>query len=77
MAVKAFSWPPTASISSAICRAVRFSVPLNTMCSRKWLTPPSSALSNCEPAPIHRPTDTDRKCGIRSPMMRKPLGRVI
>ena len=73
MDVNALSWPPTLSISSAIWRVVRFSVPLNTMCSRKWLSPASSGVSYCEPEPTQKPTETERKCGMRSPMMRSPF----
>ena len=75
--MNALSMPPTASISSAIARAERFFVPLNTMCSMKWLTPASAGVSNCEPEPTQIPTATERKCGIRSPMMRSPLLSVI
>ncbi len=39
MLVEAFSSPPTASISSAIPRAVRVLVPLKAICSRRWVIP--------------------------------------
>ena len=43
MAVKASMWPPIESTWAAITSAVRCFVPLNTMCSMKWLMPETSA----------------------------------
>ncbi len=45
VAVKAFRFPPTASISAAMSAADRRPVPLKTMCSMKWLMPASAPAS--------------------------------
>ena len=37
--VNAFKYPPTDSILCAISKEDRFSVPLNNICSRKWVIP--------------------------------------
>jgi hypothetical protein len=71
--VKAFISPPTASIASAIWRADRDDVPLNTRCSRKCEAPASAAGSSRPPTPTQTPSDTDRASGIRSVTMRMPL----
>ena len=58
--------PPTLSISSAICKALLFSVPLNAICSRKWAIPFSIFFSFRLPAFIQIPTDTLSIEGISS-----------
>src|SRR5208283_4631311 len=73
--VKASSIPPTESISRAIPSAERRSVPLNTICSRKWAIPFSVAFSRREPLFTQMPTETERTCGIVSVMTIKPLGK--
>ena len=77
MDVKAFSCAPTASVCSAMSRALRVVVPLNSICSRKWESPFSAGVSYCEPAPIHTPADTERKCSMRSPIIHSPLSSTI
>src|SRR5262249_13446048 len=74
--VKASRPPPMESTERAISSAVRFLVPLNTMCSMKWEIPVSSGDSSREPVPIHRPTETLRTWGMRSVITRTTLGRV-
>ena len=54
--VAALRSPPTASISSAIWRAVRRFVPLNAMCSRKCEMPCSSGRSSRLPEPTQTPS---------------------
>ena len=56
--VAALRSPPTASISSAMLRALRRAVPLKAMCSRKCATPCSDSASLRLPAPIQRPSET-------------------
>ena len=53
--------------------AERVGVPLNSRCSRKWLTPDSAAGSSREPTPTQTPIATDRAPGTRSVAMVKPL----
>ena len=45
---------------------MRVAVPLNSRCSRKWLTPLSSAGSSREPTPTQTPAATDSAPGTRS-----------
>src|SRR5689334_783849 len=52
--------------------ALRVSVPLNSMCSRKCAAPCSSAGSSRAPVSTHSPIDTDRTCGIDSVTSRSP-----
>src|SRR5690606_13505590 len=73
--VYASSEPPSRSSASAISRAVRRSVPLNTMCSRRWLTPISSADSYTDPAWTHTPTAAERTPGISSVRTTSPSPR--
>jgi len=73
LAVKAFRFPPTASISAAISAAERRAVPLKTMCSIKWLMPASAPLSKTEPALTHTPMLTERRLSMGSMMTRMPL----
>jgi hypothetical protein len=76
-AVAAFTTPPRLSISMLMSAAVgRFAVPLNTMCSRKWLVPASRRLSMREPAPTKTASDAERVSGISETRMRTPFGRV-
>ena len=49
LAVNALKSPPTRSTEREISCEVRVGVPLNSRCSRKWLTPLSSAGSSREP----------------------------
>ena len=71
-AVKAFTSPPTASNASAMSRALRAFVPLNSRCSRKWLEPLIGGGSSREPARTQKPSVTERTPGIRSVTTRKP-----
>ena len=73
-AVKASMLPPMESTSRAICSALRFFVPLNTMCSTKWLMPLLSNSSWREPDLTQMPTETERTCGISSVKIVSPLG---
>ena len=71
--MNAFISPPTDSIASAISRALRVSVPLNSRCSRKWLAPHSSVVdSSRAPLPTHAPIVTDRSSGNGSVTTRRP-----
>ena len=64
MPVAALRSPPTASISSAIWRALRRFVPLNAMCSRKCEMPCSSGASLRLPDAIQTPSEVVSRCGI-------------
>ena len=64
--VAALRSPPTASISSAIWRAVRRRVPLNAMCSRKCEMPCSSCRSSRLPELTQTPSEAVSRCGIVS-----------
>ena len=77
LSVAAFTTPPRLSISMLMSAAVgRLAVPLNTMCSRKWLVPASRRLSMREPAPTKMASDAERVSGISETRMRTPFGRV-
>ena len=67
--------PPTRSTASAISRAERSAVPLNSRCSRKCDTPASSAGSSRTPTPTQTPVATDRASGMRSVTTRRPDGQ--
>src|SRR5437764_6651034 len=64
--------PPTASTDSAMARAVRVGVPLNSRCSRKWEAPTSPARSSREPVPTQNPVVTERTSGMASVTRRSP-----
>ena len=61
----------------AIWYALRFSVPLNTACSRKWAIPGFSGGSNRVPDHTHTPIVTDRTWGMRTVTTRMPFGRTV
>jgi hypothetical protein len=63
------------SIACAMSSALRFAVPLNSMCSTKWAIPLRSSLSCRDPRINQTPMVTDRTCGMVSVMRRKPLSR--
>src|SRR5262245_27914158 len=75
--VAAFRSPPTASIVSAICRALRRLVPLNAICSSRCEIPCSSGFSLRLPEPIHTPREAVSRCGIRSVITDRPEGRRV
>ncbi len=60
--VKAFRKPPTRSTSRAIWKALRRSVPLKSMCSRKCEKPASPLASSREPRTFQSPTETTSVC---------------
>ena len=67
MAVKASMWPPIESTSAAIRSAERVFVPLNTMCSMKWLIAALLASVSWRlPRLSHTPTATLRTPGTAS-----------
>src|SRR5215210_5133639 len=66
--------PPTRSTDCEICVADRVSVPLKSRCSRKWLTPATSAGSSRAPTPIQTPIDAARVDGIGSTATVRPDG---
>ena len=74
LAVNASSIPPTESTDCAISSAVRFSVPLKTMCSMKWAIPLRSGDSPREPVLSQIPRRHDRTCGIFSVTTTRPFG---
>src|SRR5207249_4097804 len=67
--------PPTASIASAMSRADRVSVPLNSRCSRKCEAPASSGASSRDPASTQKPVVTEWASGMHSVTTRIPLSR--
>ncbi len=71
--VKALMSPPTRSTAREMSVAVRVGVPLNSRCSRKWLTPESFAGSSREPTATQTPIATDRAPGTQSVAMVRPL----
>ncbi len=77
MLVAALRSPPTASISSAIWRALRRLVPLNAMCSSRCEMPCSSGFSSRLPAPTQTPSEADSRCGMRSVTTDRPEGRRV
>jgi hypothetical protein len=66
LAVNALKSPPTRSTEREISCDDRVAVPLNSKCSRKWLTPLSSAGSSREPTPTQTPVATDNAPGTCS-----------
>ena len=76
LAVNASMWPPIWSTSEAIRSAERFFVPLNTMCSMKWLIPDRSGTSCRLPRLSHTPMVTLRTWGMASVSRVRPLGRI-
>src|SRR5581483_2794691 len=64
--------PPTASNASAMSRAVRVRVPLNSRCSRKWEDPLILGGSSREPASTQKPSATERTPLMRSVTTRRP-----
>ena len=76
MVVKAFIWPPMASVSRGMSWAERLWVPLKSMCSMKWAAPDSAAVSSREPPPIQIPRAAERTVWMGSVTKRTPLGRV-
>src|SRR5262245_25952215 len=48
--------------------------PLNIMCSRKWETPLTSALSSRDPVLTNRPAAKEWESGLVSAMTSSPLG---
>ena len=73
--VKASMLPPMESTSRAMSSAVRWVVPLNTMCSTKCEMPLTSGSSLREPAFSQIPIDTERMWSMRSVIIVSPLGR--
>jgi hypothetical protein len=53
---------------------VRFFVPLNSMCSRKWAMPCCPGPSSREPIPTLIETAAERVCGRRSVITGIPAG---
>jgi hypothetical protein len=70
--VAAFSSPPRPSKISAICCALYALDPLKRRCSMKWETPALASVSSREPAPIQKPSATERTLGTRSEITRSP-----
>ena len=71
-ALNALRSPPTASNASAMSRADRFFVPLNSRCSRKCDVPAISGRSSREPTLTQMPSATERISGMRSVTTRRP-----
>ena len=67
--------PPIESTWAAITSAGRLRVPLNTMCSMKWLMPVWAGFSCRLPRLSHTPMATLRTCGMDSVTSVSPLGR--
>src|SRR5437016_2080190 len=62
-------------MASAIWRADRCSVPLNSRCSRKCETSPRRRSSSRDPTSTQKPTAAERTSGMRSVTSRMPLAR--
>src|SRR5438874_10564726 len=62
-----------ASNVSAICCASYDREPLKRRCSMKCETPARSSRSSREPAPIQKPSETERTLGTFSEITRSPL----
>ena len=75
LAVKASRWPPIESADRAISSAVRFVVPLKTMCSRKCEMPFSDSFSWREPERSQTPIEMERTTGMVSVMTVRPFGK--
>src|SRR5271167_5144914 len=63
------------SADRAMSSAERLVVPLNTICSRKWVMPFSDSRSFREPVRSHTPSDTDRTAGMVSVTIVRPFDR--
>src|SRR5207302_3287530 len=70
--VAAFSSPPRPSKISAISCAEYEPVPLKSRCSMKWETPARASGSSRDPAPIQKPSATERTLVTRSVISRSP-----
>ena len=68
--------PPTRSTVREMSRRRARRCPLNSRCSRKWLTPDSSAGSSREPTATQTPIATDLAAGTRSVAIVKPVGQL-
>ena len=77
MDVNAFICAPIASISSEIPYAVRFSVPLNIICSIKCEIPSSASVSTLAPVWTIIPIDTDISPGICLTISLVPFPNVL
>ena len=77
LVVKAFMSPPTASMASAMSRALRVSVPLNSRCSRKCEAPHSGGDSSREPASTQNDSVAEWESGISSVTTWTPLPRRV
>ncbi len=64
-------------MSSAMRRAERVRVPLNAMCSMRWLSPLSSGRSWRDPAPTQTPSVAVATPGIFSVATVTPLSNVV
>jgi len=65
LSVEALAVPPTPSICWLISDALgRLAVPLNTMCSRKWLVPALTLVSDREPTPTYTAIEAERDRGV-------------
>ena len=51
-------------------------VPLNAICSRKWLIPAILSFSSREPVLTKKPRDVERAAALCSAMISNPLSRV-
>ena len=73
--VQALCRAPMSSNPRSTSAAVRCSVPLNIMCSRKWLTPICAGCSSLAPVRTKNPIAVECASGSISAAMRRPLGR--
>src|ERR1700722_17612208 len=69
--------PPTASMSSAMERALLVGVPLNNRCSKKCEIPAWLSRSSRDPVPTQKPTVAETVSGIASVTRRMPHGRTL
>ena len=70
--VAAFSSPPSESKTSAISCALYEREPLKSRCSMKCEIPALASRSSRDPAPIQKPSETERTCERRSEITRSP-----
>ena len=70
-------WPPTFSTSSAMAAALRRSVPLKAMCSRKWEAPFSASVSLRVPDATYAPNDTVSTRSMVSVTTSRPDGSLV
>ena len=75
--VNAFSSEPRRSETRAIATWSKRSLPLNSRCSMRWVTPASAGRSSRAPTPTNTPTATERTPAIFSQMTRRPSGNVV